>query len=133
MDNSQRSHARSKFFDRLEQFSVAQGSPLAVFLETHQCGFVVLELEEVLSEIKAAAGKPAGAGKTLEISDYLLRRGITDNAAEVPDCLPEQFRLLDGPLVQFVVTGKCGVVPVFNKVLKPGHLRGSDLVSGGFP
>src|SRR5262249_51842326 len=79
----------------------------AVLVPEDERPAVVTEAKQILGEIEPCPGKPPGARHLAEVHDDFIGATARDDAAEIPDGLPELGRLLDRPAIE------CPIIPDF--------------------
>lgn len=80
--------------DLAVQSAIREPAHGPLFAPEHHGRLVIPRAQQVLREVQAGFGKPAGAGHPVRVLDD-YPAGLTDDLAEIPNQTPEQLRLID--------------------------------------
>ena len=88
---------------------------------------VVPVAQEILGEIEPGTVKPSGTGHLGDIVNHLIigHRGI--DRGEIPHLFPELGEMVDGPLIEPIVTIERCTVALVDQRHEPVHVGGYDL------
>ena len=91
--------------NQIAQLAPGEATGRSVLAAKDDCIRIVGASEQVLGEVQARIGKEAGAGHPLAIFEKPFAL-VADDAAEIPDEVPEGGTLVDRPGVQRAVIGE---------------------------